>query len=133
MAAATTPVKMVTATGVPVLALTFASRAGNSRSRAMLKKMRLCPYMKTMMTVGNATTAGTGHQRRRQRVMQRAQDQRQRLRAPGEVGGRHGADGGRRHSDIDDRAQDHRTTIPMDRSRPGFFASSAAVEMVSKP
>ena len=51
-------VKIVILTGVP-RGETRASDCGRSPSRAMVKKIRLCPKKKARITVGSATTAET--------------------------------------------------------------------------
>ena len=58
IAATTTAVNKVMRTGVP-REDTRARLVGSSPSRAMTKKMRLCPKKKARMTVGSATTAET--------------------------------------------------------------------------
>ena len=57
MIAAQMPVMAVINNGVPVRGLTRARARGRRPSRAITKKMRLWPYMNTMMTLGSATMA----------------------------------------------------------------------------
>ena len=56
MAAAQTPVRIVTGAGTP-RALTAESPRGSKPSRDMAKNTRLWPNMKAMITVGSAMTA----------------------------------------------------------------------------
>ena len=56
MIATSTAVRIVIRTGVPRRD-TFASEAGSSPSRAITKKMRLCPNRNPSSTVGSAITA----------------------------------------------------------------------------
>ncbi len=52
-----TPVTSVMRVGAPLRLLTTASDCGSRPSRAMVKKIRLWPYIITRMTEGSAMTA----------------------------------------------------------------------------
>ena len=111
MTATTIAVKIVIRTGDPRFD-TRARLGGSSPSRAMVKKIRLCPKKNARITVGKRDDRRNRQEPRRPRLVELAQDQRQRLGTVGEAGVGNRPDRRRRDRHVDDDAQQHRPDDP---------------------